>query len=87
MPNCKDITLLIIKNQELKLSFYDRFKMYFHVFVVCKLCKLFYLQSNSLHRRIHQLSSLHHKDVTDYTLTEEQKRTLQTKIDKEITRN
>ena len=83
MINCKDTSMLIIKHQENALTFVEKIKMYFHVYVACKLCRLFYKQSNELHEHIQKISKDSHAGNISYQLSDEQKSNLQNIIVKE----
>lgn len=83
LPDCKGVTMLIIKEQETSLKLSERVKMYFHVYVVCKFCNLFYKQSNLLHQHIKKLSLHEHADKLDYHLSDHKKKQLQDLLDKE----
>ena len=81
MPDCKDVSMLIIKEQETTLTFKQKLKMYFHVYVACKFCNLFYKQTRLLHKHIHQIKK---NDGLDYKLSQEEKINIQTLIEKEL---
>jgi hypothetical protein len=83
MTNCKDATMLVIKHQENSLTMIEKIKMYFHVHVACKLCRLFYKQSNELHQQVQKLSKESKLDNLSYRLTNEEKSELQNVIEKE----
>jgi hypothetical protein len=83
MTNCKDATMLIVKHQENSLTVMEKFKMYFHVHVACKLCRLFYRQSNELHQQVQKFSKESKLDNLSYRLTNEEKSALRSIIEKE----
>jgi hypothetical protein len=81
MPDCKDATALIIKEQEVPLAFGEKVRMYFHVFVICKFCRLFHKQSWALHHHIRHM--VQPDDATrDYKLSDAQKTELQKVLDR-----
>ncbi len=83
-PNCKDTTLLIVKEQETHLHFTERFKMLFHVYIVCKFCRMFRKQSGMLHQHVHQMMKESTLDTTVFKLTDKQKRDIEDAINRQL---
>lgn len=82
MITCKEATLLIGKEQEHAISFSEKIKMHLHL-LFCKVCALFYKQSNHLHSAVKQLAS--DESVQEYiSLNEDKKASLEDLIQKEL---
>ena len=71
-PNCKDTTLLVVKEQERSLYMTEKIRLYFHL-MICSFCRLFRTQSNMIHTQIHELVL---KNKIVFKLTEEQKHSM-----------
>lgn len=79
---CKEATLLIGKEQEHAITLREKFNMHLHL-LFCKVCALFYKQSNHLHTVIKQLAS--DESVTEQiSLDEDKKATLEDLINREL---
>ncbi len=52
--NCKQATLLVVMEQEVKLSFLNRVKLYVHLNLFCKYCKTFKIQTTMLQKSINK---------------------------------
>lgn len=83
MPDCKEITLLIVKEQEITLSLKEKFDMHFHL-MICKFCKAFRIQSGALHQHIQRVAHNESEYVVKNTLDPQKKAAIQTLINKEL---
>lgn len=85
-PNCKEVSMLAIKEQETDLSFKEKCKLYFHIYVACKFCRLFRKQIHLLHHHIHN----HSKNTVlgnHFVLDEQTKFAMQAKINEQLHSN
>jgi hypothetical protein len=80
MSTCQDMTMLIIKEQEVPLSVMEKLKLYTHVYIVCKFCRLFRKQSWALHHHVQKMAQ---EQTVGHHLSTEQKERLQALINKE----
>lgn len=80
-PNCKEVTMLIVKEHETKLSSFERFKLYFHTAIVCKFCKAFKIQSRFLNKHVHNMAGQATTSATNRNLSTAKKASMQAAID------
>lgn len=83
-PNCKETTLYIVKEQETSLHFTERFKMLFHVYLVCKFCRLFRKQSGMLHHHVHEMMKESSLETSVFKLSDRQKREIEESINRQL---
>jgi len=80
-PCCKDVTMMIEKEHQMKLDFYSKFKMYFHIYMVCKFCRAFRVQSYLLQKKLKEMKESYVNESLQYELSLEQKTKMQKAID------
>ncbi len=83
MPDCKQITMLIVKEQEVKLSLKEKFDMHLHL-IICKFCKAFRIQTRLLDAHIHKLAHDESPLPVNHMLSAQKKEAIQQAIDKEL---
>lgn len=83
MPDCKEITMLIVKEQELKLSLKEKFDMHLHL-MICKFCRAFRIQTRLLDAHIHKLAHEESSLPVNHTLDPQKKEAIQQEINKEL---
>lgn len=71
-PNCRDVTMLVVKEQEIPLTFRQKYCLYFHL-MVCKFCRAFRVQSGILHQHVHHLSKEAANAETGQSMSAERK--------------
>jgi hypothetical protein len=85
-PSCKEVTMLIIKEQEITLSFSEKAKLIFHT-AMCSFCRVFKKQSTILHEHIHKRLVEEGSESIPFSLSEKDKNAMQTLIDNEQNKN
>lgn len=79
---CKEATLLAGKEQEKAITLKERIEMHLHLYY-CKVCAIFYKQTNHLHKTIKELSKEENVEEV-LVLADEKKAALQQVIDQEL---
>ena len=85
MPDCKEITLLIVKEQEVTLSLKEKFDMHFHL-MICKFCKAFRIQSGVLHQHIRRVAHNESEYVVKNTLDPQKKAAIQDAVERYLSK-
>ncbi len=81
-PTCKEVTLLVVKEQEQALTRSEKLKLFFHAGIVCSFCKVFRRQSGLLHQHIHKAAGYAEAEQPRYALSDQKKSELQAEINK-----
>lgn len=83
-PNCKEVTMLVVKEHEIELTLSEKIKLFFHANIVCSFCKIFRQQSGILQKHIHKMAEDDQFSNMTFTLDDQEKSAMQAAIDKEI---
>jgi hypothetical protein len=83
-PNCREVTMLVVKEQEMALTFPEKIKLFFHANIVCKFCRVFRKQSGILHKHIHKMAEEGASSSVKFTLDAHRKSAMQAAIDREM---
>jgi hypothetical protein len=75
MISCKEATMIVVKKAEIKVTFSERLKLFFHL-IICQYCRLFEKQNKIIDKivsswKTNKKLSFEHKNAIKLTLEKE----------------